>query len=157
MSKINELRDFSRSYPEPEDLQWSDTALENMQSLLESYGFQDAAKETYETLLVVRAHRNRLGVLIDRLWKIWDTVGYISTGDSTRDQLDVPICEYRTGLRLEVRSWRSKPGRNVPIYCVRNPKISGKESLLAKNLEEKEALEFAYEYAAKQPYTSQES
>lgn len=150
---LRELADFGHYY-EDEDLLEADNALELMFGALVSFKLDDAARETYEAMLLIRQYKIRINLLHKRLGGLWGMVGRIESGDQTKKGLALPLCEYRTGLRITLEKFRSEPGRNIPIYNKIDSKKEGRERIIASDLEEEDAIIFAYEYANHQTLES---
>jgi hypothetical protein len=70
--------------------------LESMIDRLASVGYaEDAAKESMDLLLEVRAYRVRVDAMIARLSPVWKAVEWWDSGDSGPDDLKESLAEYR--------------------------------------------------------------
>lgn len=78
-----------------------ENVLEQMADRLAGLGYaEDAARETHETLLLLRQARVRLQARIDRLSGIWRAVEWWDSGDSGPSYLDEVLSQYRQDHRL---------------------------------------------------------
>lgn len=83
------LKDADQIREREEELQW-------MADRLSELGYaQDAAQETMEVLLTIRAFETRMQARIDRLRGIWRAVEWWDSGDSGEDSLEHELKVYR--------------------------------------------------------------
>lgn len=70
--------------------------IDEMASRLSGLGYaQDAARETFELLQIIRAYETRVSVIRDRLEPIWRSIEWWDSGDSGEDRFKEDLEEYR--------------------------------------------------------------
>jgi hypothetical protein len=83
-------------YKSAGELLEADHELQSMADALAELGYaEDAARETQEILLTIRAMRNRVQVSIDRLTDVWRTMEWWRSGDYSEDQLEEALAKFR--------------------------------------------------------------
>lgn len=70
-------------------------ALEEMTKSLVELGYADAAKETYELLLIIKQAIVRADVIKDRLGPVWKAVEKTESLDWGKDSIEEAIMKYR--------------------------------------------------------------
>ncbi len=89
-------------WKEARDLFESTTELEQMSERLATLGWaSDAAAETDELILIIRAATNRVDARIKRLSPVWHAVEWWDSGDSGEDHLREELSKYRGGSHPE--------------------------------------------------------
>ena len=72
--------------------------LETMAERLAEMGYHDAARETYECLLDIRATRARFEARAKRMADVWHAVEWFDSGDYGREQVTESIEKYRRAV-----------------------------------------------------------
>lgn len=79
-----------------ENLMKMEEQLQQMADDLAMLGYaSDAAKETEDFLLTIRAFRNRMTTRLDRLWPVWKAMEWWKSYDSGEDAVQKSLREYR--------------------------------------------------------------
>ena len=79
-----------------EDLLHKQEHVQRMADRLAELGYaQDAAKETQELLLTLRQFENRINAMQGRLQRVWRSVEWWDSSDTTEDGVKMALDEYR--------------------------------------------------------------
>lgn len=79
-----------------QDLIYSNELLERMSERLASLGYaEDAARETYELVQIIRQYKTKASVITDRLSDIWRAIEWWDSGDSGEDRVKAELVNYR--------------------------------------------------------------
>jgi hypothetical protein len=85
------------SSQDPDQLMNMESELQSMVDYLNNNGAEDAAKETYELVLIMRQFRVRADVTAKRLAEVWWAAELVTSGDSSFEELTKALKEYRGG------------------------------------------------------------
>jgi hypothetical protein len=78
------------------------TEIQQMADRLSRLGYaKDAARETYELLLIIRQFETRVDVIKDRLSGVWKAVEWWDSMDSNEDAVKEALSKYRGEATLE--------------------------------------------------------
>lgn len=69
--------------------------LKAMGERLAGVGAADAARETHEALLIIRAAEAQTEAIVGRLRDVWKAVEWVDSGDWGSDAIDEALAKYR--------------------------------------------------------------
>lgn len=83
-------------FKDSRDILDAEEQLQQMADRLAKLGYaSDAAKETEDTLLLIRQFRNRLDARIERLSGVWKGIEWWDSGDRGEEEFKRDLAEYR--------------------------------------------------------------
>ena len=80
----------------PEELVGGQSCVDEMAERLSGLGYAgDAARETYELLLLIRQFETRAGLISERLYAVWRAVEWWDSCDSSEGVVKTELEKYR--------------------------------------------------------------